>query len=86
MATGSQAYNQQATIDAITGLAEEIARVSPDCADKALQIIRLVGQLDAKPDRASIADAIDAQAAGDISDTTVHNATNAVVRTLRDEL
>jgi hypothetical protein len=86
MTTGSHAYNQQATVDAITSLAEEIARVSPDCADKALRIIRLLGELDVKPDGASIADAIDAQAAGDMSDTTVRNATSAVVRTLRDTM
>lgn len=86
MAAGSQTYKQQATIDAIKGLAEEIARVSPDCADKALQIIGLLNDLDAEPDRASIADAIDAQAAGDMSDTTVRNATNAVVRTLKDDI
>jgi hypothetical protein len=84
MAT-SHAYSQQATIDAISGLAEEIARANPDCADKAMQIIRLLGDIDAKPEAATIEDAIDAQSVGDMSDTTVRNATNAVVRTMRDE-
>ena len=85
MASGD-AYNQQATIDAISGLAEEIARTNPDCADKAMKIIRLLGEIESKPEAAMIEDAIDAQSVGDMSDTTLRNATNAVVRTMRDEL
>jgi hypothetical protein len=79
------ASNHQAAIDAITGLAEEIARASPECAEKAMQIIRLLDALGPTPDRAAIADAIDAEAAGDLSDTTVRNASTQVLRTIRDE-
>ncbi len=82
----SRSLDQQTTLDAIAALAEAIARASPECADKALNIIRLLGDLSGKPDKASIEDAIDAEAAGDLSDTTVRNATNAVIRIMRDEV
>jgi hypothetical protein len=78
--------DQQTTLDTIAGLAEEIARTNPDCADKALNIIRLLGDIGGKPDKASIEDAIEAEAAGDLSDTTVRNATNAVIKTMRNEV
>jgi hypothetical protein len=51
-----------------------------------MQIIRLLGEIESKPEAAMIEDAIDAQSIGDMSDTTLRNATNAVVRTMRDEL
>ena len=86
MVDASRSSDQQTTLDAIAGLAEEIARISPECADKALSIIRLLGDLGGKPDKASIEDAIEQQAAGDLSDTTVRNATNAVIRTMRNEV
>lgn len=86
MVDSSRSSDQQTTLDAIVGLAEEIARASPECADKALNILRLLGDLGGKPDKASIEDAIEAQAGGDLSDTTVRNATNAVIRTMRDEV
>ena len=86
MVGGGGYQDQQTTLDAIVGLAEDIARAHPECADKALSIIRLLGDLSATVDKASIEDAIDAEAAGDLSDTTVRNATSAVVRTMRDEI
>lgn len=86
MVTARHAPDQQTTLDAIAGLAEEIARTSPECADRALSIIRLLGDLGGKPDKASIEDAIEAEAAGDLSDTTVRNATSAVMRTMRNEV
>ncbi len=42
----------QRNLDAIVTLTEEIARISPDCADKAMQIGRLVRSLDPQPHRA----------------------------------
>ncbi|MFE1600922.1 hypothetical protein [Methylobacterium sp. ID0610] len=36
----------QRTLDAILDLAQEIARLSPDCADRAMQIARLVRDLE----------------------------------------
>ncbi|WP_407524284.1 hypothetical protein [Methylobacterium oryzisoli] len=36
----------QRTLDAILTLTDEIARLSPDCADRALTIARLVRDLD----------------------------------------
>jgi hypothetical protein len=78
-------HDSQATIDAIATLAEEIARVSPECADKALQIRELAKGLEAKPDVAAIGDAIEAGTAGGLSDTEVRNASLEVARTVRDE-
>ncbi|WP_279359438.1 hypothetical protein [Methylobacterium indicum] len=45
----------QRTLDAVLELAEEIARISPDCADRAMQIVRLVRAVD-PPDRELAAD------------------------------
>jgi len=86
MAGSYGSADQQTTLDTIVSLAEDIARSHPDCADKALSIIRLLGDLSGTPDKASIEDAIDAEAAGDLSDTTVRNATTAVMRTMRNEV
>ncbi|MEH3146969.1 MAG: hypothetical protein PGN34_16830 [Methylobacterium frigidaeris] len=36
----------QRSLDAIVTLTEEIARISPDCADRAMQIAQLVRGLD----------------------------------------
>jgi hypothetical protein len=76
----------QETFDAIVQLTDEIARASPESADKAMRIAELLRGLDqGEPDRSSIQDAIDAQAVGDLSDLQVRSATDAVVRTIRDE-
>jgi hypothetical protein len=77
--------NDQAAIDAIVALAEEIARTSPECADKAMQILDLARTLDSRPDQAAIEDAIEAGTDGDLSDTRVRSASSAVVRSIRDE-
>lgn len=73
------------TVQAITALAEEIARTSPECAEKAMQIVELVRGIDAKPDQASIEDAIEVGTGGDLSDTSVRSASGAVLRSIRDE-
>ena len=75
----------QATIDAIAGLAEEIARASPESADKAMQILDLVKGLDCSPDLAAIEDAIDAGTEGGLTDTEVRSASREVARTMRGE-
>ena len=75
----------QSAIDAIIALAEEIARASPECADKAMQILNLVKGLDCSPDLAAIEDAIDAGTDGDLSDSRVRSASSAVVRSIRDD-
>ena len=75
----------QATIDAIAGLAEEIARASPESADKAMQILDLVKGLEHTPDLAAIEDAIDAGTDGGLSDTEVRSASREVARAMRDE-
>jgi hypothetical protein len=78
-------HDSQATIDAIAALAEEIARSNPECAPKAMQILELAKDLEAKPDIAAIGDAIDAGTAGGLSDTEVRSASLEVARTVRDE-
>jgi hypothetical protein len=77
------ARNDQDTIDAIAGLAEEIARTSPECADKAMRILDLLQGLERRPDVSSIADAIDAGTAGGLSDTEVRSASLEVERAMQ---
>ena len=77
--------NDQSAIDAIVALAEEIARASPECADKAMQILDFARALDSRPDQAAIEDAIDAGTDGDLSDTRVRSASSAVMRSIRDD-
>ena len=76
----------QETIDAIVQIADEIARASPESADRAQQIVKLLRGLDhVDADRNSIQDAIDAQM-DDVSDVQLRNTTDAVVRTMREDL
>ena len=76
----------QETIDAIVQIADEIARASPESADRAQQIVKLLRGLDhVDADRNSIQDAIDAQM-DDGSDVQLRNTTDAVVRTMREDL
>jgi hypothetical protein len=75
----------QAAFDTIVQLAEDIARTSPESADRATRIIELLREVQPQSlDRATIADAIDAQSAPDLSDSGVNNAASAVLNTLRD--
>jgi hypothetical protein len=78
-------HQSQATIDAIASLAEEIARASPESADKAMQILKLAKDLEGKPDYTAIEDAIEAGITGGLSDTEVRSASLEVARTVRDE-
>ena len=74
-------------VAAIIAVAEEIARVAPDCAERALKIIELARELEeVQPDRTSIQDAIESQMAIDeVSETQVRNVTSAVVGKLKAE-
>jgi hypothetical protein len=78
-------HENQSTIDAVMALAEEIARTSPESADKAMRIVELLQGLERKPDYSAIEDAIDAGSAGALSQTGVRNASLEVARTIRDE-
>ena len=74
------------TLETIAQLADDIARVSPESADRAMRIVKLIRDLEvARPDRATVQDAIEAQAATDLSDVQLRNTTDAVLRTMRDE-
>ena len=78
------AHSNQPHLDAIVELAESIARSSPDCADRAMQIVRLVGDLDSTaPDAADVEDAIDAGTDGDLSDAQLRNAASLVRRAMQ---
>lgn len=72
-------------LDTITVLAEDIARASPDCADKALRIMDLAGDLNGRPDRDLIQDAIEAKLVdSEMSDSQIQSTTSAVVGALRN--
>ena len=74
------------TLETIAQLADDIARVSPESADRAMRIVKLLRDLEvARPDRATVQDAIEAQTATDLSDVQLRNTTDAVLRTMRDE-
>ena len=76
-----------AHVDAIVALAEEIARVAPDCADRAMKIVELARELDKSlPDWASIEDAIEGQILSDeLSEPQVRSVTSAVVSSWKDD-
>jgi hypothetical protein len=46
-------------VETIIALAEEIAQVAPDCADRALKIIEFARELGDQPERVMIEDAIE---------------------------
>ncbi len=72
--------------ETIAGLAEEIARTSPECTDKALKIIELARSLSAGPDRALIEDAIESKVSEDeLSESRVQTITSAVTDALRED-
>ena len=72
------------SIETIVRLAEEIARMAPECAPKALQIAELARELEAAPDQATVQDAIDSKALeDDLSDISSQSAASAVVKALK---
>ncbi len=72
-------------VSAIVNLAEEIARLSPECAEKALKIIEFARELrDYQPDRTSIQDAIESEILDDeISDTRARSVASAVMNAMK---
>jgi hypothetical protein len=77
----------QALIDAIVRLAEDIGRNAPDCAPQALQIIDLARELSFSPDRATIQDALDADdmVENGLSDAHTKAAASAVAKALKSD-
>ncbi len=72
-------------IDAIVALANEIARIAPDCAEQASKIAEFARELYAcSPDRSTIEDAIESQMIdSELSDPQLRNVTSAVVQSLK---
>ncbi len=78
------AAQHQAAFDTIVMLAEQIARTAPECADQAMQIVKLVQELGPGPDRSLVQDALAVETAdSDMSDARVQTATDAVMRAVR---
>ncbi len=74
----------QSVIDTIVQLAEEIGRLSPDCASRAAQIAELARGLEAEPDAETVQDALDSTLGeGDLSDVSTRSAAAAVVKALK---
>ncbi len=83
MSTASQ---RQAVLDTIVALADQIARTSPECADQAMQIVKLVHELGAEADRTLIKDTIDVETADtDVSDARVQTTADAVMKAVRTD-
>jgi hypothetical protein len=79
-----QDYKSLQVIETVIALAEEIARGAPECATKAMQIIDLMGDLDAAPDRAMIEDAIETSLNdSELSDPQVRTMTSAIVNAVK---
>jgi hypothetical protein len=80
------AHQNSAILETIVNLAEEIARTSPDCAHKAVKIVELVGELNARDiDRAAVQDAIEVETAdSDLSDVRLASTTDAVLKAARE--
>ena len=71
-------------LDAVVMLADQIARTSPESADQAMQIAKLVHELGPEPDRALVKDTIDAETADtDLSDARVQSTADAVMKVVR---
>lgn len=73
-------------IETIGRLADEIARASPESAEKARQIAALAAEIScAMVDGTAIRDAIESETAdSDLSDTQVRSTAEAVLRTTRE--
>ncbi len=83
MSTASQ---RQSVLDTVVLLADQIARTSPESAEQAMQIVKLVNELGPEPDRNLIKDAIDLETADtDLSDARIHTTADAVMRAVRTD-
>ena len=82
----ASAARRQESLDAILALADEIARLAPDCADRAMQISQLVRDLGAAPDAATVEDTIAAETAdSDLSETQLRSTASSVMDALRKD-
>jgi hypothetical protein len=80
------ATQHQSVLDTVAMLADQIARTAPECASQAMEIVKLVNELGAAPDRALVQDALDAETADtDLSDARVQTTTDAVMRAVRGD-
>jgi hypothetical protein len=72
-------------LQTIAALAEEIARSSPEAANKAMQIAELARELDDAPDVGTIRDVLDAETADgdDMSDTRARTAATEIADALK---
>ena len=78
------APDRQALLDAVVMLADQIARTSPESADHAMQIVKLVHELGPEPDRALVKDTIEVETADtDLSDARVETTADAVMKAVR---
>ena len=83
MSTASQ---RQSVLDTVVMLADQIARTSPESAEQAMQIVKLVNELGPEPDRNLIKDAIDLETADtDLSDARIQTPADAVMRAVRTD-
>jgi hypothetical protein len=74
----------QAVLDSIVMLADQIARAAPECAEQAMQIVKLAHELGPAPDRDLVKDAIDIETAdSDVSDARIESTADAVMRVVR---
>ena len=72
-------------LQTIAALAEEIARSSPEAANKAMQIAELARELDDAPDAGTIRDVLEAETADgdDMSDTRARTAATEIADALK---
>lgn len=80
------ASEHQDVLDTIVMLAERISRTSPESAEHAMQIVKLVHELSPAPDRALIKDTIDLETAdSDLSDARIQSTADAVMRAVKSD-
>ncbi len=66
--------------DTIVDLATDIARSSPECAEKAMQIADLAREFDRLPDRSAVQDALETNLVDtELSDPRIQTTTSAVM-------
>lgn len=81
------AASPEALLETIAGLASDIARQCPDCADQALSIVDLVRQVGSVPlDRGAVQDAIESDGLdGSLSDVSDRSRTEAVMKVIKTD-
>ena len=80
----AKAAHHQAVLDTVAMLADQIARAAPECADQAVQIVKLVQELNPMPDRALIEDTLSVETADtDVSEARVQATTDAVMQAVK---